>query len=65
VDPLRRDDLERAGATSVAQRLAQALQATQDGIKLKRAALRARFPDASEGDVDRMIAEWLLQDPRA
>ena len=59
VDPLRRDDLERARATSPEERARQALEAMRTGIRLKRAGLRARFPDASPDEIDARLNQWL------
>ena len=32
------------------------------GIRLKRSALRQRFPDADAADIERRLAEWLRSD---
>ena len=62
MDPLRKDDLERARATPPATKLRQALEAMATGIRLKRVALRRRHPDASEAEVDAMLRAWLERD---
>jgi hypothetical protein len=59
MDALRRDDLERAKATSPAERARQALEAMRTGIRLKRAGLRARFPDASSEEIEERLQRWL------
>jgi hypothetical protein len=59
VDPLRRDDLERARATSPEERARQALEAMRTGIRLKRAGLRVRFPEASPEEIEDHLARWL------
>jgi hypothetical protein len=63
VDPLRRDDIERARAASPAEKLKQALAIVNEGVGLKRAALRARFPELAEEAIDAKLLEW-LQEPR-
>jgi hypothetical protein len=62
VDALRKDDLERARATSFERRAAQALSAMRSGIRLKRAALRARLPLASDVELDERVQRWLERD---
>lgn len=62
MDALREDDLERARATSVEERAAQALGAMRSGIRLKRAALRARYPRASDAEVEELLRRWLERD---
>ena len=62
MDPLRLDDLRRARATPPEERARQALEAMQTGIRLKRAGLRARFPDAAEEEIDERLARWLRRD---
>ena len=62
MDALRKDDLERARATSFAERAAQALSAMRSGIRLKRAALRARYPGASDAEIEEHLQRWLERD---
>jgi hypothetical protein len=62
VDVLRRDDLERARRATPSERLRQALQLMEDGIRLKRAALRTRFPRASDADLDARLERWLRRE---
>jgi len=59
---LRRDDHERARATPPAEKLRQALEMMDQGIRLKRASLRARHPTASEEEIDSRLREWLESD---
>ena len=59
MDALRRDEVERARATPVAEKLAQALEMMSAGIRLKRTALRTRCPDASDDELERRLREWL------
>jgi hypothetical protein len=47
MDALRRDDIERARATAPEEKARQAFEAMRTGIRSKRAALRARDPEAS------------------
>lgn len=62
MDPLRRDDIDRALRTPDAVRAAQAFEAMRVGIRLRRAALRARYPAASETEVDEQLRLWLARD---
>lgn len=59
MDPIRRDDLARARKMPVEERARVALEVMRSGIKLKRSALRARHPEASEGEIEAMLARWL------
>lgn len=62
MDALRADDLARARATSASERARQALEAMRTGIRLKRAGFRARYPDASPEEIDRLLLRWLQRD---
>jgi len=62
VDVLRRDDLERARAATPSERLRQALQLMDDGIRIKRAALRTRFPEASDAAIEERLQRWLRRE---
>lgn len=62
MDRLRRDDVERARATPPEERARQALEAMRTGIRLKRAALAARYPDASAEEIDERLQRWLERD---
>jgi hypothetical protein len=59
VDPLRRDDIERARATPPEARARQALDAAATGIRLKRAGLVARHPKATPEEIDALLQLWL------
>ena len=59
VDELRKDDVARARRAPAAERLAQALDAAAAGIALKRDALRARYPNESEAEIDARLRAWL------
>lgn len=62
MDPLRADDIARARATPPEVKLAQGLDMMATGIRLKRAALRHRFPDESEDRIDERMRRWLARD---
>jgi hypothetical protein len=62
VDALRRDDIERARSTTPSERLQQAVQTMVDGIRLKRAALRDRFPGASDAEIAERLERWLRRE---
>jgi hypothetical protein len=62
MDPLRRDDLERARRTTPAERARQAFELMRTGIRLRRAALRARFPEESEEQIEARLRRWLARD---
>lgn len=63
-DALRRDDIERARHTSMEERVRQAREVMEVGIRLQRAAIRARFPHATEEDAERRLRLWLARDER-
>jgi hypothetical protein len=62
MDPLAASDQELADRASPAEKLAQALDMMRAGIRLKRSALRHRFPAASETEIENMVRAWLAQD---
>jgi Rv0078B-related antitoxin len=59
VDPLRRDDIERARRVPPEERARQAIDMMRAGFALKRSALRARFPAESEPEIDTRFQRWL------
>ena len=59
MDALEADDLESARELSPAQKLAQALEMMSAGIRMKRSALRRRYPAAQEVEIDRLLTAWL------
>ena len=59
MDSLRREAIERARAASPEERARQTFQLIEAGFALKRSALRARFPDANEEEIERLFREWL------
>lgn len=62
MDPLRLDDLENARAMTAGERGRLALGAMRTGFRLKRAGLRARFPNASPEEVESLFDRWLERD---
>ena len=62
MDALRADDLARARETSPEVKLRQALELMRTGFALKRAALRTRFPNATEAELQQMFERWLMHD---
>lgn len=59
MDPLRAHDLEVARLTAPSEKARQALEAMRFGIELKWVALRTRFPDAPEEEIDDLLRAWL------
>jgi hypothetical protein len=62
MDPLRREDIERARATTPEERARQTLEAMRTGIRLKRAALRTRSPSATSEEIEAQLQRWLERD---
>jgi hypothetical protein len=62
LDPLIQSDIEISRAATPAEKLAQALELIEYGIRLKRAALRSKAADASESEIDAQLAQWLASD---
>jgi hypothetical protein len=59
VDPLRKDDVAEMHAASPEEKARQAFDLMRTGIRLKRASLRERHPDATDEEIDAMLREWL------
>jgi hypothetical protein len=59
VDPLRRDDIERARQTPPSERARQTLELMRLGFRMQRAALRTRYPDDSEAEIEERFLRWL------
>ncbi|MEO5731777.1 MAG: hypothetical protein ABI134_06385 [Byssovorax sp.] len=59
---LRQDALERARRTPVEERARQTPELMATGIRLQRIALRHRFPDAPEEEIERRLRAWLARD---
>ncbi len=64
LDPLRRDDVERARRTPPEERARQAIEMVDLGFRMQEAALRRRFPAAPEDEIDRRRRLWLARDER-
>jgi hypothetical protein len=64
MDVLRRDEIELARRTPEAQRGRQALDAMRMGFRLKRAALRTRYPEETEDAISARFRRWLAGDER-
>ncbi|MCC6873346.1 MAG: hypothetical protein IT378_03475 [Sandaracinaceae bacterium] len=62
MDPLREDDVRQMRETPPAEEARQALEMMQTGIRLKRAALRARHPSASDEQIEAKLQAWLDTD---
>ena len=62
MDALAADDLETSRRTPPEEKLVQAFELADAGIRFKRAALRHASPDSSEEDVDAALERWLLAD---
>jgi hypothetical protein len=62
MDALTSDDLETSRRTPPEEKLAQAFEMADAGIRLKRAALRHASPNSSETDVEAALEQWLLAD---
>jgi hypothetical protein len=62
VDPLTAHDVEVSRGASPSEKLAQALELMEAGLRLKRAALQRANPDATERDIDEAFERWLLDD---
>jgi hypothetical protein len=65
VDALRRDTLEATRHTAPSERARQTLELMRTGFRLKRAALRVRYPNESEMEIDARFRRWLEADDRA
>jgi hypothetical protein len=59
VDPLREHDVELARAASAEEKAEQALEAMRFGIQLKWTALRTRYPNLTDADIDKQLLAWL------
>ena len=62
MDRLRQDDLDRARRTPVEERARQTLELMGMGIQLHRIALRHRFPEAPEDEIERRLRAWLARE---
>jgi hypothetical protein len=64
LDPLRQDDLQRARRAPAEERARQAIDLANFGIQQQHAAIRTRFPSATEDEIDRRFRLWLARDER-
>ena len=60
MDPLRRDDIERARKATPAEKARRTLALMRFGTRLKRAGLRERYPRDSAEQIEERIRQWLL-----
>ena len=58
MDALTADDLETSRQTLPPEKLAQALEMAEAGVRLKRAALRHALPASTEQEVDAALERW-------
>lgn len=65
MDALRKDTIETARRTSPSERARQTLETMRTGFRLKRSALRLRYPNESEAEIDARFQRWLEADDRA
>ena len=61
MDRLRQDDVERARRTPIEERARQTLAMMATGIRLQRVALRRRFPEAADDEIERRLRAWLAR----
>lgn len=59
VDRLRKDDIERARRMPPEERMRAVLAAVNAGVRIRLAALRAKRPQATEGEIEAALREWL------
>lgn len=62
MDAFRTHDIETARSETPATKLLQALELMDAGFRLKRTALRTRYPLLSEEEIQRLFQEWLFSD---
>ena len=62
MDALEVGSCEVAAEPTPAEKLAQALEMMSMGFRLKRSSLRARFPEADDAEIDRLLTAWLVED---
>ncbi len=60
MDALLKSSVELAARKSPGQKLAEALELMDWGIRMKRARLRDQHPTVSEEEIDRMLLAWRL-----
>jgi len=62
VDALRKSSIELERTRTAAERLAEALELMDWGIRVKRSQLVAAHPGASAAEIDALLARWLRRD---
>ena len=62
VDPLRRDDIDRAVRTPPEEKARQALEMMAFGIELQRRKLRQAHPGATDIEIDALLRAWLARE---
>jgi hypothetical protein len=55
-------DLAAVPTPTAAEKLMQALELMDVGLRLKRAALARQHPDSSEAELEQLFRQWLLDD---
>lgn len=58
---LRTDDIERARKTAPEVKAVQALECMSLGIRLKRDALKRRYPDEDDEAIEVHLRQWLAR----
>lgn len=61
MDALREDDVETMRRTPPEEKARQLFELFRFGLKLRRAALRERHPDARAEEVEAMVRQWLAE----
>jgi hypothetical protein len=64
VDALLKSSIMLARQKTPGQRLAEALELMDWGIRMKRGRLASQHPDAGPAEIDAMLASWLSRDAR-
>lgn len=62
VDGLLKSSVELAASKSPGDKLAEALELMDWGIRLKRARLREDHPEAPEDEIHRLLTAWRCRD---
>lgn len=62
MDAIRRDDIEWARRTAPGEKLIQAFEMMRFGIEMKKSALRAKHPHATEPELEQLLRAWLEAD---
>jgi hypothetical protein len=60
VDALAEHDLQVAREASPSEKLEQALELMEAGLRLKRDVLRNMQPDASDAEIEAELERWLI-----